>query len=195
MQIEVMVPDGVHGDASIDTFTVSEKEAKMFNMQCIFGGVDQARRQIKPGTYKRLIVDKELVMTNTPAEVRDHSIFIRNARDFGGDILINGLGLGMVLNAILCFDNVTSVTVIEKSADVIALTGPTFDHEWRVTIIHADALEWKAPVGKRYSLVWHDIWNTVSADNLPTMGTLHRKYGKRCDWQSSWCRKEAQRLR
>jgi len=193
MRIEVGIPDGEHGNARITTFEVTKEGADFHNMRCLMKG--QYYRQIVPGTYKRLTIENELVMTNTPAEVRDHTGFIHAAQRHGGDILINGLGLGMVLKAILEFDNVTSVTVIEKSEDVIALTGPSFISNPRVVIVHADALEWKAPKGKRYSVVWHDIWNSISADNLPTMAKLHRKYGGRCDWQSSWGRKETHALR
>ena len=34
----------------------------------------------------------------------------------------------------------------------------------------------------------HDIWDDICLDNLETMATLHRKYGRRCDWQGSWKR-------
>jgi hypothetical protein len=34
--------------------------------------------------------------------------------------------------------------------------------------------------------VWHDIWLDLCTDNLEGMGKLHRKYGRRTDWQGSW---------
>jgi hypothetical protein len=83
---------------------------------------------------------------------------------------------------------VDKVTVIENSPDVIALVGPTLTERYgdRLEIIEADAFTYKPPKGIRYSVVWHDIWPDLCEDNLKTMGTLHRRYGKRCDWQGSW---------
>ena len=54
----------------------------------------------------------------------------------------------------------------------------------------ADALEYKPPRGEQYDVVWHDIWPNICTDNLPEMHKLHRKYGRRCNWQGSWCRAE-----
>jgi hypothetical protein len=33
--------------------------------------------------------------------------------------------------------------------------------------------------GKRYDMVWHDIWDDICSDNLEGMAKLHRKYGDR----------------
>ncbi len=54
-------------------------------------------------------------------------------------MLINGLGLGMVLHAILQKDDVTHVTVIEKEQDVINLVAASFATDLRVEI-NADAM-------------------------------------------------------
>lgn len=193
MGIKVNVPDGESGGWKVDTFLVDEDRAEAFNFGQALQGTYE--RRIVPGIYKRLLYtnneETEIVMSNTPAEISDHDLFFR-VLDMVGDnasVLINGLGLGMALSVVLKNPKITEVTVIEKSQHVIKLVSPSFDDP-RLTIINADALEWKAPVGKRYSIVWHDIWNSISTKNSKTMGTLHRKYGKRCDWQSSWCRKE-----
>jgi hypothetical protein len=95
----------------------------------------------------------------------------------------------MVLSVIL--DQVTHVTVIEKSPDVIKLVGPSFADP-RVTIIEADAYTYQPPKGIRYNAVWHDIWDNICGDNTEGMGKLHRKYGRRTDWQDSWCKAECQ---
>ena len=155
-------------------------------------------------------------MSDTPDEMRDHSYAISEAESRGGHVLINGLGLGMVVAAILdaeaqcpeCHQYphhyedtcehvagkpripfaVDKVTVIEISPDVIALVGPTLMKRYgaRLEIIEADAFTYKPPKGIKYSVVWNDIWPDLCTDNLKTMGTLHRRYGRRCDWQGSW---------
>jgi spermidine synthase len=90
---------------------------------------------------------------------------------------------------------VERVTVIEKSEDVIVLVAPSFSKDNRVQIILADAFEYQPPKGVRYGAVWHDIWDTICGDNLPSMHRLHRKYGRRTEWQNSWCRELCERSR
>lgn len=183
MQIEIEVPDGKSGPWEVSTFTVTEDDVRIENLRAMFR---PGCRIILPGTYKRLTRNGSVIMSNTSAEISDHLGFISRAQRVGGNILINGLGLGVALKAILESDKVESVTVIEQSADVIALVAPTYQTDPLVTIIHADAFTWKPPKGARYSCVWNDIWDNLCADNLPEMATLHRKYGRRTDWQGSW---------
>lgn len=123
---------------------------------------------------------------------RDHYPIVRRAT---GHVLLNGLGLGMVLGAVLQKEEVEQVTVIENSPDVIALVADHYRIDPRVSIILADAFIWTPPKGAFYDCVWHDIWPAICSDNLPEMIKLHRKYGRRCDWQGSWCRAECERRR
>lgn len=173
--IAILPPDGVCGDFRVETFTVSKSES-------MFSGLRRGD-YVAEGTYKRLMRGGTVVMSNTSMEIRTNYEFIRNAK---GKVLINGLGLGMVLAAILSKPEVTSVTVIEKYQEVITLVGPTFTHDPRVKIIHADALEYKPAKGEKFDCVWHDIWDYICSDNLKEMATLHRRYGKRTAWQDSW---------
>ena len=184
MEIKVDVPDGKSGDWEVSTFEISEADAEFGNIRAMFSFTNRGRT-IEAGTYKRLTRNGQAIMSNTPAEISDHICFIYRAKKNGGSILINGLGLGVALVAILESERVESVTVIEKSEDVIALVTPSFIHDERVGIIHADAFDWKPPKGVRYSSAWHDIWDDICEDNLSEITKLHRKYGKRCDWQGS----------
>lgn len=185
MKIDVNVPDGQSGEWKIESFTVIEDDLLIFNLRA---SVRPGCRRMKPGTYKRLMRGREVIMSNTPAEIGDFLEFVYRAKRIGGHILINGLGLGVVLKAILESDKVEKVTVIEKSIDVIKLVGPVFDQDERVYIIHDDAFKYKPQKGVRYSLVWHDIWDNICGDNLPEMTKLHRKYGGKTDFQDSWCK-------
>jgi spermidine synthase len=126
-------------------------------------------------------------MSDTVDEIRDHLGPIRRAT---GKCLVNGLGLGMVLQGMLNKPEVEHVTAIEISPDVIALVAPHYQERFgdRLTIIQADALVWRPSKGTRFNVVWHDIWDDMSEDNLPDMHKLHRSYGRRCDWQGSWGR-------
>lgn len=185
--LNVNIPEGSAADWRVEKFTVSEAEAKLFNLRCAFqpGG---GHRSIKPGEYTRLMRGQTVVMSDTPAEARDHWPIIHKAN---GSVLVNGLGLGMCLTAILRKTEVCEVTVVEKSPEVIALVSPHISDP-RLEIINDCAFEYMPPKGKRYNAVWHDIWDDICADNLVEMRKLHRKYGRRTDWQGSWCRAECE---
>jgi hypothetical protein len=173
MMEQVDLPEMEKGDWRIDQFTLTGKEFQRWGS-----------RHVPPGTYTRLRRGGTLVMSDTPNEMSDHYDIVREAT---GKVLLNGLGLGMVLKNVLLKEEVTEVTVVEVDPDLIQLVGPYYDDK-RVTILCADALTFKPPKGKRYNAVWHDIWDDICIDNLEEMGTLHRKYGRRTDWQGSWCR-------
>jgi hypothetical protein len=174
---ECIVPDGTKGDWTVASFTISEEESMMSIMQ-------HRERRCLPGEYKLLRRGDVVVMSNTTAEINDMRHVLNRAT---GHVLINGLGLGLLPNALLKIDEVERITIIEISQDLIDLVGSCFDDP-RLEIINYDAYEYKPPKGVRYGYVWHDIWDTLCSDNLKLMEKLHRKYGRRCDQQDSWGR-------
>jgi len=178
------MPNAEYGKCKIGEFDISEKDVSITNLRLVFTP-GMGNRVIYPGRYKYLKINGTTVMSNTHAEISDHSYFVYNAK---GSVLVNGLGLGVVLCDLLNKPDVIEVTVIEKEEDVIRLVSPFFKDEKRLTIIHADALTWKLPKGKRYDCVWHDIWPSICGDNLVGMKLLHRRYGRRTRYQESWCR-------
>lgn len=186
MKIEINVPDGVSGDWSVETFEVKENE---FSQRI---SLLKTGRGVPEGKYKRLMRNGTCVMSNTPDEIRDFIGFVWKA---SGSILVNGLGIGVLLKALLNKTDVTDITVIEKSEDVIKLVAETYLSDKRVTIINADAFDYVPPKGKVYNAVWHDIWDYICSDNLEEMKQLHRKYGKKAEYQESWCRVRCEQQR
>lgn len=190
MQVNVRVPVGQVGNWKVEEFTVTNEQSEFDMMRGMMNG----GRYVPAGTYKRLIKCNsfnDTIMSNTPDEIRDQMSFIRNAK---GEVLVNGLGLGITLELLLEKPEVTHITVIEKSDDVMKLTAPYFSNE-RVTIIHADAFEYVPPKGKKYGAVWHDIWDSICGDNLEQMKILRRKYSRKTEWQGCWCEYECKRRR
>lgn len=187
----VDVPEGQSGPWKIQRFTVSDADVQIHNLRCMFkpGG---ASRCMYAGTYTQLLRGGSIVMSDTSAEKMDHYAPVRMAR---GVILINGLGIGMVLNASLLKSEVERAIVVEKSPDVIALAADHYRTKFpgRVEIVQADAMEYTPPKGVRFGMVWHDIWDAICGDNLPEMATLHRRYGRRADWQGSWAKELCKR--
>lgn len=183
---KVDIPASGYGKWKVEKFTVSEKEAKFHNIRAMFSFGDKGR-PIEPGAYTRLIRDGAVIMSDTPAEISDHLWFMQDAI---GNVLLNGLGLGVVLKGVLLKKEVKRVIVNEISEDVIRLISPYFTDK-RVTINHADAFTWK-PNGMRFNFIWHDIWDNICEDNLSEMKRLHRKYGhylQKPSYQGSWGRR------
>ena len=179
---KVSLQEGVSGDWSIRKFAVSEDESRLQSILSLGKG----GRFPTPGNYTGLYRRDTVIMSDTPDEIRDHIGVINEAT---GDVLIAGLGLGVVLQAIAQKPDVASITVIEVSTDVIALVKPQLEtREWfsKVTIIEADIFTWKPPKNVVYNVIWFDVWDNLCTDNLAEMATLHRRFAKRTKYQGSW---------
>jgi hypothetical protein len=171
------IPEAQSGNWRVERFEMSADQAML-------SAIRDRGRSCPAGTYFRLMRNSKCIMSNTPAEMADLYPLRRHAT---GSVLINGLGLGIAASLVLAKPDVTAITIVELSPDVISLVAP-FIVDSRVTVIEGDAYSWSPPKGVRYNAVWHDIWDDLCADNLPLMSRLHRKYGHRADWQGSWGR-------
>jgi len=178
------IPEGSSGDWSVQRFEMTEDQA-------ILSMIRDGPRRCPAGSYTMLRRAGRLIMSDTPAELDDLRRFRLTAR---GSVLINGLGLGIAAKMALAKPEVTDVTVIELSSDVIALVAPHLACD-RLTVVNACAYGWKPERGRRWDTVWHDIWDDICSDNLEGMKRLHRKYGRRSEWQGSWCRFQCERWR
>lgn len=178
-----VVTEGERGVARVEHFTVSQSES----MRSAFGG---GLGYVPEGRYARLCVNGETVMSDTRMERGSNYEVARNAN---GNVLIAGLGLGMVLTAILRKPEVESVTVIEKLQDVIDLIAPHFPSP-KLNIVCADIFEWKPEKGVKYDCVYFDIWPDISTDNLTQIATLHQRFKSKLNranekrWMGSWMR-------
>lgn len=187
----VTVPDGVSGDVAIRRHVVTRTDARFSAARAAysFGGFG---RSVPEGTYTGLFRGGRLWMSDTPSEQDDHMPVIRQAlRTDAQRVLINGLGLGMVVSALMQVPSVTHIDVVEIDADVIALVGEHYqklaaDAGKTLAIHHGDALAISWPRGTAWDLAWHDIWGDMCTDNLEQMAVLHRRYGRRVTWQESW---------
>jgi hypothetical protein len=177
---KVGVPEGESGKWKVSRFTIDESSIGRFYFA--FHG-----RPVPVGDYTRLTVDGEVMMSDTPAEIKDSLSFIYAAR---GNCLINGLGLGVVLKAVASKPEVTHIDVVEKEQDVINLVWPTYQGNPKITLYHDDALSIRWPGDKTWDYAWHDIWMFISADNMPEITRLKRKYSGKVSKQMTWCEQE-----
>lgn len=193
------LPEGEDGVWKVERFTVSKGEADWERLRSMFSG---GGRGVPEGTYTRLTRNGEVIMSDTPDEIRDHLGAIRRA---SGRVLIHGLGLGMVARACLLKPEVEHVTVVDLSPSVVKLVGVPLMMKFgkghcllsnrgdvqimesdNLRILTADAYTWKPEKGERWHIAWHDIWDNLCTDNLKEMAKLHRRFGRRVNWQDSW---------
>ena len=197
------VPEDRSGNWRVEHFRVSKAEADWSNRMAAFhpGARDE---HIDPGRYARLMCGGEVVMSDTPFERLTNTEVVMRAH---GDVLIAGLGLGMVVHGIGKYNRqnddpeapgVNSITVIEKSAHVLGMIGPTVNRikfpGGPVKLIHEDIFEYKPEKGRKFNTIYFDIWADQSTDALKDMAKLHRRFGRYLDqsdrlkWIESWRR-------
>jgi spermidine synthase len=189
---EILKPEK-KGVASLDYVTVTKEQASFGNMQALFSGAG-GLMHVEPGKYARLAVNNQLMMTDTQMERRTNIDIKHRAH---GDVLIGGLGIGMVILGICEKPEVKSVTVVEKYQDVIDVIEPQLRPNMngasdKLKIVCADVFNWKSK--QKFNVIYFDIWPTITTDNLPDMAKLHQKYKNALDrtdencWMSSWMR-------
>ena len=185
------------GVAKITKFSITPDEAKMFNLRCIMSG--NGNGMITSGDYVRLHINDELYMSDTPMEQRTNREFVNKAN---GDVMIAGLGIGLVLENLresVRNGKVRSITIYEKYQDVIDLVSPIYK-DMPITYKCADILEYKPSRDEKYDTIYFDIWPSVTSDNLPDMKLLanrwkfHLKRDNPNHWMDSWMKKECQYL-
>lgn len=177
------IPEGQHGNARV----VHDTPDKFTRMRAAFDG-----QPLKAETYTRLFVDGQLYMTDAEFECWTNHDFVHKAF---GNVLVAGLGLGLILQPLIDSTVVESVTVLERSADVITLIGPLYNHP-KITIVEADVHEWTPPK-KAYHFIYFDIWaNVPNSDTLAEIRTLKQKYrpalakhGRTMAWCENYARR------
>jgi len=176
MDIEYNIPDCENGDWKIETFDIEK------DIDLDFITIWENGEKLPKGRYKRLLRGKNVIMSNTPNEIKDFIQFIDTAK---GNVLISGLGMGLVLSFLLSKKEVESITVLEISKDLIDLISPHVKDD-RVKIIHADAFKWHPPKNSYWEYAWHDIWDNTCSSNIKEMKRLKNRYKKYVDYQECW---------
>jgi spermidine synthase len=174
---------GRRGDHSLDRFEIVKPDLRMML---------RPSEYIAPGKYIRLSHGSAVVMSDTDMEKRSNYTVLHKAH---GDVLIGGLGIGMVLLPILRKPEVRSVLVVEKYSDVSDLVLPGLftalsvpqQHKLRVEI--ADLMDWKPLAGQFFDTIYFDIWNEICQDNLTDITKLKRRLARRvrpAGWMGAW---------
>ena len=138
--------------------------------------------------YIRLKMNgKGIMMSDTPMERNTNHDFIRKAN---GDVIIFGLGLGLVILPLLKKENVKSVLVVELYQDLIDLVHPILkkhDTENKLSVIQGDCFEVHKSIPKeqKFDSVYGDIWIEICTDNYEEMKILTKNWKNRINRENS----------
>lgn len=116
-----------------------------------------------------------LMMSDHPAERDEESLEL--LKEAEGDVLIGGLGLGMVPTALAMKKEVKKIIVVELCKEVIDMVEPQLRKLscWKkVTVIHEDIHKFVPQ--QKYDAIFIDIWPDISRRNLPEYHKLFNKY-------------------
>lgn len=194
VHIPELVPEGQQGVATIKHFTVSKHDSTFTAIRAM----QHPGAYVPEGRYAQLLVGRELMMSDTSMERRSNVGFTWKAH---GQVLVAGLGLGLILFAIADEPKVEHITVIEKYQDVIDLVGPAVKAKLgdKVTFVCADIFDWRPAKGVKFNTIYFDVWPNICTDNLKDMAKLHRAFASKLDksdparWMDSWMRAELKR--
>lgn len=149
--------------------------------------------KFRPGFYTMLRREETQFMTDLYDEWWTQRAAIEQAVRRGGEVVITGLGLGLVAESILLhpLSRVERITIVELSPDVVRLVAPYLCSRYpgKVDVIESDAFTWQPPPGRRFTVGWHDIWpDPYKAENEGEINRLEQRYRSWCDWQGFWPR-------
>ncbi|NNH78919.1 hypothetical protein HLH17_14950 [Acinetobacter sp. ANC 5380] len=178
---QVQVKPSKFGEWQIIEFEISDSDASFFNMRNAING--RSHLNVEAGSYTRLMKANEVVMSNTQMELQSNSVAYENAT---GNVLIAGLGMGMILDAILSKPDVKSVLVVEFDQHIVDHIGAYYKDDSRVEIIQGSIFDYQLTDNEHYDYIWFDIWTFLSQDNCEEFITLYEKFEDHCDWMSFW---------
>lgn len=126
---------------------------------------DQNSKLAPPSIYTELRQDDRAWMSDRPAELLSHENFVSQA---AGDVLIFGLGLGIMPLQLASKTEVNLIHVVELNREVIELVNPYLQRRTnKVTVMQGSAFDFRC--SDLYDWCWIDIWRTpdeVEAESL-----------------------------
>ena len=137
MRCKVNIPEGVSGEYRI--------EKQILNRWC---EVSEPNDE-----YTILYSPTHNIMQDTTKEYREHQPLWDNA---AGDVLIAGLGIGMVHQFLIDNEDVKSVTIVEKNQEVIDLVWDHCPKNEKFRLVHADIYDWEPD--STWDVGWFDSW-------------------------------------
>ena len=182
------IPEGTSGDISVKYKQYAAgKTLPVVSMRiAIFTGQPVTDLVLQEPTIVRELQSKEdgVWMSDQPCELVQ--MWNELGKHAKGNVLVGGLGLG-VLPRMLTKTAVKSVTVVEKSQDVINLVGTYLNHGTK--IVHDDLFEYVKGIQKgQYDTALLDIWQGTGewvwqTQVVPLRRAIGQKISKVYCWQ------------
>lgn len=177
-----IIPVKKSGKFGIEHKKITKEDVKSAELRSIFS---QSFYPPKVGTatilYKksdRSYRNHDVIMSDTEYEKITNNYVMRIS---GGNVLIAGLGIGMILLPMLKKSSVKKIIVVEREKDIINLVYKhikKFDTENKLELIHDDINNVEFKKGTKFDVIYFDIWNNVCGDNYSEMKNLRKKFRK-----------------
>jgi spermidine synthase len=135
------------------------------------------------------INDSRVMMSNHETEIYTNQKFIDNAK---GDVIIFGLGLGLIILPLLKDDNIKSIDVVEIDNGIIEVVSDVLKVEDiynKLNIINGDMRNYHLINKKKYDTIYFDIWYNVDEKELNEIEELHSNWSHFLNeggWMDSW---------
>jgi len=204
-----VLPQGECGGAKIEHFEIDTSRSVVTRLRAEFNPDTRWYTFIPPGKYARLSVDGVMYMTDTGHEHYSSLPLLNNAY---GNVLVSGLGLGMVIPPLLANPKVDSVCVVEKNTDVVRLVLPPllryiqahtdFGRSRDLCVSKGDVWNWDPYAdtlseNRKFDTIFHDIWPNLGPELLPEFAKLKRRYRKwlnKGGWMGCWAEETCRQL-
>lgn len=174
----VILPEGTSGNFEIKHYTNQTTEN---NWEQYLTMKNESAEE-----YTVLLKDGCLmpIMQDSYAEYAEHQWLWDNAT---GDVLIGGLGIGLVHQKLMDNPDVTSVTIVENSQDVIDLVWEHCVKDDTFNLVVADIETWVIPEDSNWDVAWFDTWIVDNSLNmLEYKQLMETKYGSVVTTIGSW---------
>tara|TARA_R100000988_G_C3994780_1_gene165042 strand:+ start:155 stop:721 length:567 start_codon:yes stop_codon:yes gene_type:complete len=173
MRIVVDIPAGTSGDYEVAHYT-NETTDNMWQvyLEMKNENYDNYTVLLKDGCPMPIMQDSE-------AEYNEHEWLWNYAE---GHVVIGGLGIGMCHQALIDNPDVTSVTIVEISQDVIDLVWDDCVKDDTFSIVLGDFEEWTPPEGTEIDTVWADTW---LVDNTLDINQYTNKIVENYSWYTN----------
>jgi len=188
-----LIPEGIDGDFSIKHRFIGGERLRLDKLRDILYRKSEFRG-VSDGIYCILQDNRksEVVMSDTQMEKTTNAKFLSEAK---GDVMIAGLGIGMILFPLCEKEEIKSVTIYEKEASVLNLILPHLKSLEKINVIPGDIFTLED--SKTYDTIYFDIWNNICGDNYDEMLVLHEKFKNNLrikGWMGSWRYDDCYRL-
>lgn len=163
-------------DREINGYKLQNFHIKENDAYAIYHGIDT-------GDHIRLVHNGEVVMSDTKMERLTNQEFLNEAH---GKVLIGGLGIGLILLPLLEDDEITEITVVEYSQEVIDMVSPQLPKCDKLRIVQGDVFTYVPE--HLYNTIYMDIWNSINSDvYMNEMVPLMDRYAAYVDYTDDQC--------